>query len=269
MTKSARARAFEAENGKISPQKPRVDLVVSPDAQSGTLIDIVDPTALKQPVQPADIPEKITQDEDPVLPEAVMRAFANIVKTLNMRGRIQGIDTMDQMTGYTNRFRTETKHSDEVREWMDGKEIAFTGHNEPTDHPDTNLTTPSDSPTEGDVKDLLEATFGPGTKEIIEDDGQVALNKKAKEEPSDSEADYDVLNDTAARLAAGEDPAKVVASRNYLKAKLEEKLKTVPAHKVGTGDIPQPPMNAKIRNKIVKDPHAIKNLLDPILMRSK
>lgn len=219
MTRSARARAFEAEHGSPTP-KPLGELVVAPDAESGTLLsfeDIISP----RPPQPKDTPEVITLEADPILPETVMRAFANIVKTQNMRGRIQGVNMMDRMTGATNRFRTETPHSAEVRDHMDGKEIAFTKQTEET-----------------------------------------------KKKPTDEEAAYDILNKTTERLLAGEDPAAVARSREYIKRRLEERLKTVPAYEVGTGDIPKPPMNAKIRNAIAKNPQAVRDLLDTILPRS-
>lgn len=204
-----------------SPARPTGELVVAPDAASGTLLSFVDSTD-PHPPQPEDTPESITLEENPILPETVMRAFANIVKTQNMRGRIQGVSTMDRMTGATNRFRTETPHSAEVRDHMDGKEIAFTKQNE-----------------------------------------------KTKKKPTDTESDYDILNKTAERLLAGEDPAAVARSREYIKRRLEEELKTVPAHEVGTGDIPKSPMNAKIRNKIAKNPQAVRDLLEPILARSR
>jgi len=205
-----------------SGSKPEVlDMVAGEVSGTNALFDLID-TTKPRPAQPSDVPEIITFEEPSILPESVMRAFANIVRTQSMSGRIQGVDTMDEMVGATNKFRTETRHSEEVDEHMDGKEIAFTAHNE-----------------------------------------------KTKTKPTDTEGDYDVLNDTAARLLAGEDPAAVARSREYIKSHLEKKLKTVPAHKVGEGDIPKPPMNARIRNAIARDPLAVKRLLDPILLRSK
>ncbi len=211
MTKSARARAFELENGTQSP-KPVGDLVYSTeDVSPEQLFDLVDPTAPRLE-HSADIPEVITLEEAPILPEEVMRAFAIVVRKLNMAGKVSGVDTMDGMTGATNRFRTETTHSHEARDHMDGKVIAL---------------------------------------------------------DADTEGAYDVLNNTTERLLAGEDPAAVARSREYIKFTLEQKLKTVPAHKVGTGDIPLAPMNAKIRNAMLKDPKAVKKLLDITVLRSK
>jgi hypothetical protein len=234
----------------------------------GTLLSLIDPD--NPHPQPADIPETITLIEDPVLPEAVMRAFANIVSTLNTRGRIQGVQTIDRMTG-DNRFRTETVHPDEVADWMDGIEIARTEQNEG----DYIISATKKKLEEQDsarpanpeeALDVLREVFGSGIKEVQDPVSSKQITKKL----IPNEGDYDILNDTKARLEAGEDPATVTKSRAYIKFHLEEKLKTVPEHEILSGKRPpQERMNARIRNAIARDPHAVKNLLEPILLRSK
>ncbi|MDB5167114.1 MAG: hypothetical protein JWN26_259 [Candidatus Saccharibacteria bacterium] len=82
--------------------------------------------------------------------------------------------------------------------------------------------------------------------------------------------DYDVLNNTAARLQAGEDPAEVITSRERLKAILESELKTGAMRKVDlggrTGEVR---VDANYRRKLLADSDATKRLIDSLRLRSR
>jgi hypothetical protein len=193
-----------------TPNQSR-QLEMQTDSNSDVLFDLVD-TGLPRPEQPVDIPERIVVGEPTTAEDAALAALSNVMKTLSMRGRIQGIQTINGMTG-DNRFQTGTKHPLEVQEFMDGKEDA--------------------------------------------------LAKK-------NLRDYDILNDTAARLAAGEDPTEVAASRERFKRILESEFKTGATRRVDVGDrTVEVRVDADHRRKLLADSDAVKRLVASLRIRTR
>lgn len=266
MAQTRRAKFIE-ENG---PFRPKGELVVAPDPKSGTLVSLIDPDnpPYNPYPQPADVPETITLEENPVLPEDVMRAFADIIKNFGKKGRLQGIAQMDEMTP-DNKFRTQVDHPDDAMDWIEANIDYYEAPVKPIhNQSDDTGETPAQEAGFDDTVDFLKSLMGPDVKEIPAE-VIAALKQTGKQIIDVTEAAYDTLNNTKARLAAGENPAKVRASREYIKLQLEELLKTVPEHEVGTGDIPKKRMNAKIREKMLKNPQMVRDLLDPIILRSR
>lgn len=238
MIKSARARAFEAEHGIPGPKPSGDFVVVEPSDKSGELFGFVDPTQPRPP-QPSDVPEVVTYTEDPDYPKHVIDALKKVVKAFNMAGTNVGFEKV-QFTG-GNRVQTHYgsqagNHPDSMTGWMDGKENGLM------------------------VGVGLEKSTRPEDKKTAQD--------RLKE--AEGLAVLDTLNDTDVRIAFGEPPEEVEASRARFAAGLKDALKPGAERKVDLGDRTiAVKVDAEYRNSLYKNPEKGMFFLSNLRLRSR
>lgn len=230
--------------GKLTPENAgafqiepphRLNFVMNPD--SDALFDYVDAdepvvTSLPDDIPP-DMPEFVTGKIDD--PSDIIEALKKVVKAFNMAGRNAGRDKHLKTPGnrYSTHYAAQPGNSpDSMAKWMDGKELGL--------------------------------MVGVGLAKYNKPEDK--KTRAEKEIEAEGIRVLDVLNGTAMRIAEGEPPAEVEASRSRLAGWLLHELRPGAEYKVDAGF---KKVDADYRNRLHERPDVGMAFLSRLRIRSR